>query len=126
MSVSKGECVQTLFSSIDPIWHKNVRRAMNSFFTLTAVLTYEPVVERTIKVFAAELDSRFVNKHGSEGTIDFSAWLSFFAFDVISDLTWSKPYDFISRGEDDLGIIGWVSNFLEYGFLVSISYILIV
>lgn len=118
-AVSQGEHVQTLFSSLDRTWHKNVRRALNPFFTVTTVSTYEPVVERTIEVLTKELDNRFVNHHGIQGTIDFPSWLSFFTFDVISDLTWSKPYGFITRGEDILGMIGWVANFLQYGFVVS-------
>ena len=50
-AVSKGKCAHTLFSSTDPTWHKNVRKAMNAFFTRTAVLSYETFVERTIQVF---------------------------------------------------------------------------
>lgn len=76
-------------------------------------------MEKNIGVFTTELDNRFVDKHGTEGVIDFPSWLSYFTFDVISDLTWSKPYGFILRGEDILGMIGWVSNFLQYGFVVS-------
>lgn len=118
-AVSKGEHIQTLFSSLDPTWHKNVRKALNPFFTLTTVSTYESVVESNIEVFITELENRFVNHHGTEGIVDFPIWLSFFTFDVISDMTWSKPYGFISRGEDILGMIGWVANFLQYGFVVS-------
>ena len=118
-SVSKGEHIQTLFSSLDPTWHKNVRKALNPFFTLTTISSDESVVERNIEVFITELENRFVNKHGTEGIIDFPSWLSFFTFDVISDMTWSKPYGFVSSGEDILGMIGWVSSFLQYGFIVS-------
>ena len=122
--VAKGEYTHTLFSSPDPTWHKNVRRAMNPFFTQTAVLTYEPFVERTIEAFVTEMDHRFVNKHGSEGTIDFHIWLSFFTFDVISDMTYNKRHGFLSRGEDMYGIIGFVANFLDYGFIVSLFCVL--
>lgn len=118
-AVSKGEIAPTLFSSTDRTWHKNVRRAINPFFTQTTVMTYEPFVERTIEVFTTEMNNRFVNKQGSEGIIDFPTWLSYFTFDVISDLTYSKRHGFISHGEDMYGILGWVANFLKYGFIVS-------
>lgn len=72
-----------------------------------------------MEVFMAELEKRFVNKQGPGSIVDFPRWLSFFTFDVISDLTWGKPYDFISSGEDVLGMIGWVEKFLQYGFIVS-------
>ena len=92
---------------------------MNPFFTQTTVLTYETFVERTIEFFMVKMDDRFVDRYGTEGIIEFHTWLSFFTFDVISDLTYSKRHGFISRGEDMYGIIGWVVDFLKYGFIVS-------
>ena len=92
---------------------------MNPFFTQTAVLGYETFVEETIQVFTTELDHRFVDKDGSQGVIDFDTWLHYFAFDVISDLTYSKRHGFLSRAEDVRGIIGWVIAFAQYGFVVS-------
>lgn len=70
-----------------------------------------------------EMDNRFVNKDGDEDIIDFHKWLSYFTFDVISDLTYSKRHGFISDGEDVYGIIGWVAKFLNYGFVVSLAYV---
>ena len=118
-SINNGRSTPTLFSSTDMTWHKNVRKAVNQFFTQTAVLTYEPFVERTIGMFVKEMDNRFAGKQGAEGIIDLHTWLSFFAFDVMSDLTYSKHHGFISQGEDVHSIIHWVSNFLEYGWVVS-------
>lgn len=118
-AVSMGEYAHTLFSSTDPNWHKNVRRAMNPFFTQTTVLTYEPFVERTIEVFMAEMDNRFVNRYGTGNVIDFPTWLYYFTFDVMSDLTYSKPHGFITHGEDMHGIIGWVMSFVNYSFIVG-------
>ena len=123
-AVSKGEYAHTLFSSTDPNWHKNVRRAMNPFFTQTTVLTYEPFVERTIEVFMAEMDNRFVNRYGTGNVIDFPTWLYYFTFDVMSDLTYSKPHGFITHGEDMHGIIGWVMSFVNYSFIVRSSRVL--
>ena len=92
---------------------------MNAFFTQTAVLSYEPLIERTIQVFTTALDHHFVDKDGSEGVIDFHNWLHYFTFDVMSDLTYSKRHGFITRAEDVYGIIGWVAKFLQYGSVVS-------
>ena len=125
MGVSKGELLPTLFSSTDPTYHKNVRRVLNPFFTQASVLTYEPSVESTIEDFTTELDIRFVNKGGTEGSIDFHTWLSYYAFDSISKLTYSEPHGFISRAEDMHGIISWVANFLKYGFIVSVIFVII-
>ena len=117
--VSRGEWAHTLFSSPDQTWHRNVRRAMNPFFSQTTVTTYEPLVESTVEPFLAELENRFANKDGDEGCVDVFTWMTYFTFDVMSDMTYSQRHGFIARGEDVYGIIGWVEKFLAYGFWVS-------
>ena len=84
MGVAKGELAPTLFSSTDNTYHKNVRKAMNPFFTQTTVASYEPFVEQTIGVFTEKLDDRFVDKDGVEGSIDVHTSLSYYTFDSIS------------------------------------------
>ena len=118
-SINNGRSTPTLFSSTDKIWHKNVRKAVNPFFTQSAVLTYEPFVERTIVIFVKAMDTRFAGRKGGEGIIDLHTWLSYFAFDVISDLTYSKHHGFISQGQDMHSIIRWVGDHMEYGWVVS-------
>ena len=108
-AVSKGEIAPTLFSSTDRTWHKNVRRAMNPFFNQTTGMTYEPFVERTIEVFTTELNNRFVKNKGRDGIIEFPTWLSYFKFDIISDLSYSKRHGLLSHVEDMYGIHGWVA-----------------
>lgn len=77
------------------IWHKNVRKAVNRFFTPSAVLTYVSLVERIIRMFVKEMDNHFAGKPGAEGIINLHTSLSYFAFKVMSDLTYSKHHEFI-------------------------------
>ena len=92
---------------------------MNGFFTQTAVFDYEPLIENTIETFLKELEHRFVNDDGNEIPLDLYTWISYFTFDVMSELTYSKRHGFIARSEDVHGIIGWVEKFLAYGNIVS-------
>ncbi|KAL8782626.1 MAG: hypothetical protein Q9213_005213 [Squamulea squamosa] len=119
MGVVKGKLAPTLFSSTDPKWHKNVRKAVNPFFTVSAVTAYEAYVEKTIRTFVREMDQRFADRDGPDGSVDLHSWLEYYAFDSISELTYSKPLGFTENGRDMLGIIGWVASFLKYGFIVS-------
>ena len=93
---------------------------MNPFFNQNTVTTYEPLMETTIETFFAELEHRFANKDGEEGCIDVFTWMTYFTFDVMSDLTYSQRHGFITRGEDVHGIVGWVEKFLAYGFWVGL------
>ncbi len=92
---------------------------MNAFFTQTAVLNYEPLIENTVDVFLKELEHRFVKDDGHEASLDVFTWISYFTFDVMSELTYSKRHGFIARSEDVHGIMGWVEKFLSYGNIVS-------
>ena len=120
MGVVKGKLAPTLFSSTDIGYHKSVRKAVNPFFTLSRVATYEPFVEKTIATFMREMHTRFANRQGPSGSVDIHTWLSFYTFDSISELTYSKPHGFMKHGGDMYGIIEWVADFLKYGFIVRI------
>ena len=94
---------------------------MQSAFTQTTVVTFEPLMDSTIRHWLKELESRFGNKDEHEFGKPFDAfhWISYFTFDTMSDMTYSERHGFISEAKDIHGIIGWVQNFLDYGTLVS-------
>ncbi len=45
-----------LFSSGDIPWHNALRRAVNPYFTATAAVSYEPLIDKTINVFLEQWD----------------------------------------------------------------------
>ena len=114
-----GHYAYTLFSSIDASWHHNLRKSINWIFTPTSVASYEYIVDKTLKFFVREINERFADKNGSDGTIDLSKWFLYFTFDVMGDLTFSRRYGFLRSGRDVDGIISSVQKFLSYGFFVS-------
>lgn len=118
-AVGKGQVAHTLFSSPDQTWHNNLRRSIGASFTLNSAVTYEPLIESTISAFLKELDDRFAGKEGGDGIVDLHAWLLYFAFDVMGDLTYSARHGFLEQGKDMFSIITYVKDFLSYGFLVG-------
>ena len=117
---SKGVVVKSLFASLDKTWHDNVRRRINSAFSMTALVKYESYVDDTVDVFLKEIDRRFCANLGEEGLIDFPKWLQFYAFDVIGELTYGKRHGFLEKGEDIDGIIEDSHKFLLYTFIASL------
>jgi len=83
---------------------------------MSSLVSYEPLVDSTTSAFLAQTEKLFANTGAS---CNFSRWLQFYAFDVIGELTWSKPIGFIKNNEDVGGIIGFVAWFLEYAGPVS-------
>lgn len=114
--VVKGRRLPSLFSSQDEGYHARYRRCVNGAFSMSSMVSYEPLVESTLSVFLDQTEKLFESRGKA---CDFGRWLQYFAFDVIGELTWSKRIGFIERNEDVSGIIGFIAGFLEYAGPVS-------
>lgn len=110
-AVSKGERLQSLFSTKNEDYHAKYRRCINGAFSMSSLVSYEPLVDSTMNAFIEQTRRRYCD---NERICQFSKWLQFFAFDVIGELTWSKRLGFVDRDEDVEGIVDFVGRFLAY------------
>ncbi|KAI0876746.1 cytochrome P450 [Hypoxylon argillaceum] len=109
--VSRGRGLATLFSTTDNTFHAQLRRCVNSAFSMSALVQYEPFVNNTIKLFFEQTERLYVNN--AEGC-DFVRWLQFYAFDVIGEVTYSKRHGFLEKNEDVDGIVRYLGNLFLY------------
>lgn len=110
-AVAQGRRLPSLFSTTDETYHARYRRCVNNAFAMTSLVSYEPLVDGTIKVFLAQTEKLFC----STGTVcNFSRWLQFYAFDVIGEITWSRRLGFVEKNEDVDGIVAFLARFLAY------------
>lgn len=112
----KGKRLPSLFSTTDEGLHARYRRCVNNTFAMSNLVSYEPLVDSTTSLFLSQTEKLFASR---DATCSFSKWLQFYAFDVIGELTWSKPIGFIEKNQDIDGIIGFISSFLDYAGPVS-------
>ena len=98
----KGKAIPGLFATQDRRIHNLLRKPIAGIYSMTSMVSYEPMVDSTIDCFFAQLDERFV-KTGEVCQLDL--WLQMFAFDVIGSSTFSKWLGFLEKGEDVEGII---------------------
>ncbi|KAL1639278.1 hypothetical protein SLS58_008120 [Diplodia intermedia] len=111
-----GHRVWSLFSTKDEDWHAKYRRCINGAFAMSALVSYEPLVDSTVNYFLDQTDKFFA----STGQVcNFNRWLQFFAFDVIGELTWSKRLGYIEKNEDVDDIVGFLGKFLSYCAVVG-------
>ena len=89
---------------------------------MTSVLRYESYADSTIALFLGTINSRFANKTGAEGVVNFGDYLQYFAFDTIEELTYGvRDGGLIESGRDVEGrLLRYLQDFLHYGYLVSI------
>ncbi|KAJ2971293.1 hypothetical protein NUW58_g9457 [Xylaria curta] len=116
--VSKGRGLATLFSTTDNSFHAQLRRCVNSAFSMSALVQYEPFVDNTLKLFFEQTERLYVNN--AEGC-DLPRWLQFYAFDVIGEVTYSKRHGFLERNEDVDGIVSYLGNLFLYVAPVSLT-----
>lgn len=80
---SEDAIVKNLLSATDEKWHDRDRRLINSTFSPTQIIRYEPWVDGTIALFLEKIRSQFAGEEGPNGVVDFMQWLGYFSADVI-------------------------------------------
>ncbi|KAK4235918.1 cytochrome P450 [Achaetomium macrosporum] len=112
----KGTILPTIFATQDEALHRLLKRPIASVYSMSNLVSFEPLVDRTIDVFRKELDSRFV---ATGEACDFGAWLQYFAFDVVGEITFSKRLGFLEGGCDVEGIMASIWRWFEYVAVVG-------
>ena len=91
-----------MFATQDEDLHYVLKRPIAQIYSMSNMLSFERFADSTIRVFFNEIDKRFVQ---TKDICDLGAWLQYFAFDVIGEITFSRRLGFLERGEDVDGII---------------------
>ncbi len=118
-TLAKGTPLKTLFTSTDEAFHAKLRRSVSSAYAMTSLVQFEPLVDSTTTEFLKQLKQRYADKPDSHAIVDFGAWLQYYAFDVICELTYSKRLGFVERGQDVENIISSLEWLLNYAAVVS-------
>ncbi|KAI0432674.1 cytochrome P450 [Xylaria sp. FL1042] len=96
--------------------HANTRRQLQSTYSMTSLVSYEPYVDQCADVFA----QRLAEMSEKREPVDMGHWLQCYAFDVIGQITYGERIGFLDRGADVQGIMRVIENQLAYGTLIGI------
>ena len=105
--------IPTIFSITYPVGHKNLKRPVGAAFALSSLLDFEPLADDCTRIIERKLDGL----QGKE--IDLGTWLHWYAFDVITSITFSNRLGFLEREEDVQGIISAIENRLVYNSIIG-------
>ncbi|KAK7724327.1 hypothetical protein SLS63_008715 [Diaporthe eres] len=95
----KGTILPTIFATQDEMQHRMLKRPIAAVYSMSNLVSFEPLVDRTIDVFRQELDRRFVLQGN---------------FDVVGEITFSKRLGFLEEGRDVEGIMASIWQWFEY------------
>ena len=118
---ARNKPVEGIFATQSELIHRNLKRPVSGAYSMSNLVSFEPYVDATMRVFCDQLESRFISKdNGQPPACNLSDWLQMFAFDVIGELTFSKRFGFLENGEDVDGIMAGLWNTFKKTSLVNL------
>ncbi|KAJ5670587.1 cytochrome P450 [Penicillium maclennaniae] len=109
--IVSGTRYKNLFSNQDEKWHSTFIRPIKNLYSMSKVQDVEHNVDITIQLFLEKLRERFV-RPGK--TCEVSEYINFFAWDAMSQVTFSKDLGILEAGCDYKGFLGRSTKTLDY------------
>lgn len=109
---------QTPMSELDPKRHRERSSITAASYSLTHLIKSEYLLDDCI----SELSSRLVQLADTGKGVEFDRWLNYLAFDVIGELTFSKRFGFVAKGQDIDNSIGNMRFLMFYQALMGYMY----
>ena len=120
-NIVNGKRAASLVAVTDESQHAKSKRLIAHAYSLSTLVEYEELVDRTTDVFLQTLEERFAS---TDKVLDLGRYLQFFAFDVIGELTFSRRLGFIEQGVDVNNIIDAIgANFNYFSVLGQIPWL---
>lgn len=111
--VYKDKTMDSLFTVRDPDHHKALKRPVAGKFSMTSLLSMEPLVDKCSLIFAESM-------RDLEGEIvDLGEWVQWYAFDVIGMITFNRRFGFMEERKDILDMISSIETVLKYAGIVG-------
>jgi hypothetical protein len=104
----EGSVMPSVFTERDPEAHRNLKRPVAQLFGMTNMRNYEPYADQCTGIFIDAM-------RDLEGqAIDLSAWVQWYAFDVIACMTFQRRFGFLEQRRDIDSMIGDLDGVLHY------------
>lgn len=118
-ATAKGHPSPSLFSTLDKNYHDQIKRAVNSAFSVTSLVNYEPYVDHVISEFLTHLRSRFADNPECK-SFNMVQWLHYYALDVIGEVVYGQAYGFLKTGTDVDNMDKDTQKMQDYLYLVRL------
>ena len=106
----------TLFPDRDIRRHAETRRRFQGIYSMSSLLSYEGYVSECTELLMARL-AEFAQ---TGKVLDLTHWLQCYAFDVMGNITYSRRFGFLDRGDDVAGIMAALDKNMVYSTLIGI------
>jgi cytochrome P450 len=97
-----------MFSERDPIKHKHLKNSVAQLFSMTNMRGYEVYADECTEI------SMEAMKDLQGEPIELSEWLQWYAFDVITSITFQRRFGFMEQRKDVNNLIWEIDCVLQY------------
>jgi cytochrome P450 len=105
----------SLLACLDEERHSKYKRPVSHAYSLSAQRAYEPNIDRVINQLAKVL----TQIADSNETANITTWCHYYAFDVVSELTFGEPLGLLQTGKDLYGMVKLQKSFSYYAATMS-------
>jgi len=111
--------VPTVFSVRSEHAHRGIKRPIASAYSMTTLLELEELTDECIGILQDKIETKLDESNGDSIEMNFGEWLHWYAFDVITSITFSNRLGFIKSESDVEGIIAAVEGRLKYNATIG-------
>lgn len=97
-----------LFSTRNPEEHRVHKRKVGAAYSLANLLAMEDKIDSCTQLFCDRMEV------AKNSPVDLGAWLQYYAFDVVGELTFAQKLGFLERGQDVDGMMKDIEWILAY------------
>jgi len=98
----------------DEDMHDRTIKPIRAMYTMTNLKSFEPLMDPVIMRFMQALETRFIEGSNAGRSFDASDWANYAAWDIMSEITFGKPFGFLEQGRDVGGFLATSQQGLDY------------
>lgn len=111
--------VPTVFSVRSEHAHRGIKRPIAGAYSMTTLLELEALTDECIAIFQEKIDEKIACSSKRSIELDLGEWLHWYAFDLITSITFSNRLGFMTQERDVEGIIEAIEGRLKYNATIG-------
>ncbi|OAK94200.1 cytochrome P450 [Phaeosphaeriaceae sp. SRC1lsM3a] len=118
-ALQDGHIIQNMFSTRSNEYHSRAVRPVQKLYNYQNALQLEDVMNVDLRTLCTQLEARFITGANKGKTCDITKWISYFAWDFLGHMTWSKQFGFMEQAKDIGGMLGTAERVMRYFSVVG-------
>ncbi|KAK3215842.1 hypothetical protein GRF29_8g1230459 [Pseudopithomyces chartarum] len=118
-AMQDGKIIQNIFGTRSNQFHSRYIRPIQKLYTFTAAKEYEAVMDKTLTGFSHQLETRFMEGANQGVTCDIADWVSYLTWDILGEMTFSKPFGFMETATDVGGMLATAERTMDYQSVIG-------